>query len=80
MIISNAEKLIGIQELAKVEVDETVRRACKVMCALDVGALVVMKGEILVGVLSERDVIRKCTCAGRHTSETLVSEIMTENG
>jgi CBS domain-containing protein len=37
----------------------------------------VLEDARLVGVLSERDVIRKCVCRNRHTAETSVSEIMT---
>lgn len=33
--------------------------------------------ETLVGVLSERDVIRKVVCAGRHSAETPLADIMT---
>ena len=76
-MISNVSKIIDGKELAEIQVGSTVREACKVMCKLDVDAVVVMNGEALAGVLSERDVIRKCVCVDRHTSETEVTEIMT---
>jgi CBS domain-containing protein len=44
---------------------------------LNVGALAVMDGGRLVGVFSERDVIRKCICRKRRTDETMVQDIMT---
>ncbi len=77
MIVSNVGKLIEGQHLAEIQVHSKVREACQVMCQLDVGAVVVMDGQQLVGVLSERDVIRKVVCPGRRTAETPVAEIMT---
>ncbi len=77
MIISNVAKVIKDQPLSKTSPDDTVANACKVMCQHDVRAVVVLENDKLVGVLSERDVIRKCICSERHTAETRVSEIMT---
>ena len=77
MIVSNVAKLIGDQPLAEVQPDVTVRDACEVMCRLDVGAVVVHENDKLIGILSERDVIRKCVCQNRHTSDTRVVDIMT---
>jgi CBS domain-containing protein len=77
VIISNVAKLVNGRALAQATPQQTVRDACRVMCELDVGAVVVLEDGKLVGVLSERDVIRKVNCAGRHSADTLVSEIMT---
>lgn len=79
MIITNAAKLIKGQPLAKVQPNDNVRDACKVMCDLDVRAVLVLDKMELVGVLSERDVVRKCVCADRHSTETLVSDVMTRD-
>lgn len=77
MIVSSVAQVIENQALAAIQVNNNAQEACKVMCELDVGAVVVQDGEVLLGVLSERDVIRKCVCLGKHTGETRVADIMT---
>jgi CBS domain-containing protein len=58
---------------------DTVYDALKVLAEHEVGALVVMDGSRLVGVLSERDYTRKVALLGRNSKEMRVEEIMTRN-
>jgi CBS domain-containing protein len=51
--------------------------ALHVLAKHEVGALVVMDGEKLVGVFSERDYTRKIALQGRNSKDTTVAEIMT---
>lgn len=55
----------------------TVFDALKLLADYGVGALLVMDGGHLVGVLSERDYTRKVALQGRNSRETLVADIMT---
>ena len=51
--------------------------AIEMMAREEVGALVVLDGETLVGVLSERDYARKVVLQGRSSRDTKIKDIMT---
>lgn len=57
--------------------DAKVIDALKLMSDKDLGAIVVTKGENLVGILSERDYARKVMLRGKSSLDTPVKEIMT---
>jgi CBS domain-containing protein len=57
--------------------DATVLEAIHEMADRSVGALLVMRGEALLGIISERDYTRKVILAGRSSRDTRVEEIMT---
>jgi len=57
--------------------EQTVHEALSMMAEYDVGALMVMSGSQLVGILSERDYARKGILVGNHSRDTQVREIMT---
>ena len=57
--------------------DASVFDALKLMSEKDVGALVVLDGGNLVGIISERDYARKIVLLGRASPTTQVKEIMT---
>lgn len=56
--------------------DDPVLDAIKSMAQRRVGALLVMKGGELVGIISERDYARKVILLGRSSNDTPVSQIM----
>lgn len=59
--------------------DDKVYEALKLMAEKDVGALLVMDGEQLVGIFSERDYARKIILMGKSSMNTSVREVMTGN-
>jgi CBS domain-containing protein len=56
--------------------DETVYDAISLLAEKNVGALPVLEGDKLVGIISERDYTRKIALAGRSSKETRVREII----
>lgn len=57
--------------------DAPVLEAIRSMADHGVGALLVMQGEKLAGIVSERDYARKVILKGRSSSDTPVRQIMT---
>jgi len=76
-LIKHVLKLKGNNEIWRVEPDTPVYEALKMMADKNVGALMVMRGEKVIGVISERDYARKVILLGKSSKETLVREIMT---
>ncbi len=59
--------------------EASVYDALRMMRDKDVGALVVMEGEKMVGIMSERDYARKVVLLGKTSRETKVNEIMSRS-
>jgi CBS domain-containing protein len=57
--------------------DASVFEALKLMADKNVGALLVLEGDELAGVISERDYARKVVLRGRSSVDTPVRDIMT---
>jgi CBS domain-containing protein len=65
--------------IVKVRPDQSVLEAIKVLATEDIGAAVVMNGDRLVGIFSERDYTRKIILKGRSSDTTRVDEVMSPN-
>ena len=57
--------------------DDTVFEAIRLLADKGVGALLVMDGDKLVGIVTERDYARKVILAGKASRDTPVREVMT---
>jgi CBS domain-containing protein len=67
------------KDIFSIPSNATVFEAIQMMDEKNVGALLVMDGERLNGIISERDYTRKVFLRGRRSRETKVSEIMSTN-
>ncbi len=65
--------------MVSVKPEDSVLDAIKVLAREDIGAAVVMSGNRLAGIFSERDYTRKIVLKGRSSDTTRVEEIMTAN-
>ena len=64
--------------LVSVSPDTTVLDALKLMAEKEIGAVLVIEGELLAGIFSERDYARKVVLHGKSSKDTPVREIMTD--
>jgi len=64
-------------EVHAVRPDDTVLAALGIMARHDIGAVLVMDGEHLAGILTERDYARKVALAGLSSRNSTVRAIMT---
>src|SRR6266581_5247981 len=62
------------REVFSISSDATVFQAVEMMDAKNVGALLVMDQERLVGIISERDYTRKVVLRGKRSRETKVGD------
>ena len=65
------------REVFSVPPDAPVLAALRILADKDIGVVLVLDGDRLVGVMSERDYARGGEVAGRSAKETLVRELMT---
>jgi CBS domain-containing protein len=65
-------------EIWSISPEATVFEAIKLMSKKSVGALLVMEGETLVGIVTERDYARKVILEGKSSKQTQVKDIMTK--
>lgn len=63
-------------EVYSISADATVYEALEMLEEKNVGALLVMDGDTLAGLLSERDYVRKVKLKGHSSTDLKVSEIM----
>jgi CBS domain-containing protein len=63
-------------EVFTIRPDQIILDALVLMAEKGIGALLVMDGEKLVGIVSERDYARKVALEGRSSRQSKVSEIM----
>lgn len=67
----------GNNDTFSISPNATVFEAIKLMAEKDVGALLVTENDALVGIVSERDYLKKVALMGRASQTTTVSDIMT---
>jgi CBS domain-containing protein len=66
------------REVLSIAPNASVLDAIKLMAEKSVGALLVMDGDKLVGIVTERDYARKVILKDRSSHDTLVSQIMSD--
>lgn len=69
---------VMVTDVVTVEPDVNVRRAVRAMNDFEIGCLVVVEAGRVVGILTERDVLKRVVDEGRKPEETSVREVMSK--
>lgn len=79
MHLRSVRDILGDRALPSIAAETTIRAAAEVLDHFNVGAVVVLEGDRLVGVLSERDIIRRCIAQGADPVTSKVADAMTRD-
>ena len=71
-------EFLTTREFYYVSPDTPVREAAEYMSERNIGAVCVLDGTRLIGILSERDMMNRVIAAGLDPEKTTVSEVMTK--
>lgn len=64
-------------DVATVRIDQSVLDAAKLMNDKHIGAVVVLSGDKVVGIFTERDILRRVVAVGLKPEDTQVENVMT---
>ncbi|HUA15208.1 MAG TPA: CBS domain-containing protein [Verrucomicrobiae bacterium] len=71
--------LIKSQETYQAELGQTVLETVQVMVERNIGAVPIVHNGLLVGIFSERDLMRRVVAEGRDPRATCMAEVMTDD-
>jgi len=67
---------VMVKNVITVHSDKTVRHAALVMSVKEIGCLVALEEEKVVGIITEQDLIRRVIAVSKDPDETLVRDVM----
>jgi CBS domain-containing protein len=70
-------EVLSNRRVLSVEAEQTVLEAARYMTEFNIGAVPVLRAGELVGIFSERDIMRRVVSGGRSPAITTVAEVMT---
>lgn len=73
------KNLVEPKKLILLPPETTVSEAAKRLAAKNTGAVLVMEGDVLIGIFTERDAVFRVLAKGLDATSTLLREVMTPN-
>jgi len=67
---------VMVKNVVAVNADQTVRHAAAIMSQLEIGCLVVLEKDRVVGIVTERDMLKRVVAAAKDPDKTPVKEVM----
>ena len=71
-------KDVMVTDLVTIKANISVKKAVKVMNDFEIGCLIVVKNGEAIGIITERDILRRIVVEGRDPEKTLVGDIMSQ--
>ena len=71
-------KDVMVTDLVTVKADITVKKAVEVMNDFEIGCLIVVEKGEAIGIITERDILKRVVVEGKDPNKTLVSEVMSK--
>lgn len=71
--------MVQNQTVLSITPEDSVHKAAVLMTTHRIGALPVMRGTALIGIVTERDLVSRAVVPQIDTDRTLVAQVMTEN-
>ena len=71
-------KDVMVTDLVTVKTDISVKKAVKVMNDFEIGCLIVVEDGEAVGIITERDILKRIVVESRDPEKTLVGEVMSK--
>lgn len=71
--------VIARRDVVQLRADASVRSACKLMAEQAVGAVLVMDGNTIDGIFTERDALKRVLAAGLDPDTTTLGDVMTRD-
>lgn len=68
--------MVPLEKLVKIDRDENVRVAAQLMRDRDIGSVLVTRGDDVIGIVTDTDMVRRVVAAGMDPARTTVEQIM----
>jgi CBS domain-containing protein len=79
MFSQRVKSVMEKKKLLTAPPETTVSQAAKLMAKSNVGAVMVVEGERLIGIFTERDAVFRVIAKGRDTQTTKLADVMTSD-